>query len=117
MGTRPSRRGWTITQEYETKGGSHSSALTSPQSCAGSANESMQEIRLVRAWGCRCRDTLLASGGSSGYVENYLQPGKEESLPRPMLIMQADSKYFSTQLLGDVQNCCNGESIKLLGSL
>ena len=74
----------------------------------------MQEIRLVRVGDV---DSEMLSWLLVALADTLKMPcslGKK--VISPALAYHAGrQQYFSTQLLGEVRNCCNGESIKLLG--
>lgn len=74
----------------------------------------MQEIRLVRVGDVESEilSWLLVALADTLRIPCSL----EEKIIDPTIAYHAGrQQYYSTQLLGEVRNCCNGESVKLLG--
>lgn len=74
----------------------------------------MQEIRLVRVGDV---DSEMLSWLLVALADTLKMPcNLDKKVISPAFAYHAGrQQYFSTQLLGEVRNCCNGESIKLLG--
>ena len=74
----------------------------------------MQEIRLVRVGDV---DSEMLSWLLVALADTLKMPcNLDKKVISPAFAYNAGrQQYFSTQLLGEVRNCCNGESIKLLG--